>query len=75
MCIYIEGPNHLSNDTLESVLDHYKGPKKHNLALWALLSLFIYAVLHDQHGSYAVARRNINHIFPVIVSAFIYLFC
>ena len=67
MWTYIEGPNHLSNGTLESVLDHYKGPKKRNLALWALLSLFIYAVI--QCGSYAVAISNINHIFTVIVSA------
>ena len=44
MCIYIEGPNHLSNDTLEAVVGYYNGAKKPNLALWALLSLSIYAV-------------------------------
>ena len=33
MHICIEGPDHLSNDTLEAVVDHYKGSKKCKLAL------------------------------------------
>ena len=33
MRICIEGPDHLSNDTLEAVVDHYKGSKKCKLAL------------------------------------------
>ena len=28
MCICIEGPNQLSNETLEAVIDHYKHAKK-----------------------------------------------
>ena len=33
MRICIEGPDQLSNDTLEAVVDHYKGAKKRRLAL------------------------------------------
>jgi len=33
MRICIEGPDQLSNDTLEAVVDHYKGAKKCRLAL------------------------------------------
>ena len=33
MRICIEGPDHLSDDTLEAVVDHYKGAKKRKLAL------------------------------------------
>ena len=51
MYIYIEGPNHLSCDTLEAIVDHYKGAKKHNLALCC------------QRGLYAAAISNINNIF------------
>ena len=35
MRIYIEGPDHLSDDTLEAVVDHYKGEKKRKFALRA----------------------------------------
>jgi len=33
MRICIEGPEHLFNDTLEAVVDHFKGAKKRRLAL------------------------------------------
>jgi len=33
MRICIEGPDQLSNDTLEAVVDHYKGAIKRGLAL------------------------------------------
>ena len=33
MRICIEGPDQLSNDTLEAVVDHCKGANKHRLAL------------------------------------------
>ena len=33
MCICIEGPDQLSDDVLESVVDHYKSAKKRKLAL------------------------------------------
>ena len=33
MCICIEGPDRLSDDVLESVVDHYKSLKKRKLAL------------------------------------------
>ena len=33
MCICMEGPDQLSDDVLESVVDHYKSVKKRKLAL------------------------------------------
>ena len=42
MRICIEGPDQLSNDTLEAVVDHYKGAKKRRLALWTLRYLMYY---------------------------------
>ena len=42
MRICIEGPDQLSNDTLEAVVDHYKGAKKSRLSFWTLRYLIYY---------------------------------
>ena len=42
MRICIEGPDHLSNDTLEAVVDHHKGVKKRKIGFVSLELLHVY---------------------------------